>query len=201
MKKVLGIIVLSLLLSGNAHSIRQDGSGELKISYQTLQNFKAYLRGETSEKGKTLNNKPLTFWVTTDGNGSYFWYCPFGQCRSSNPVKEKRTCEKYYTGQECFRFARNTSVRWKNGINPAKGAQSKFNAKMSDQEIVAKLTELGFYGGSTSTTPKITKKKKEVKKSKDNKDVVKKLKDLNDLYKSGVLTKEEFAKAKKKLLN
>jgi len=27
------------------------------------------------------------------------------------------------------------------------------------------------------------------------------LKDLNDLYKSGVLTKEEFAKAKKKLLN
>ena len=201
MKKLLAIIVLSLLLSGNAHSIRQDGSGELKISYQTLQNFKAYLRGETNAKGKSLNNKPLTFWVTTDGNGSYFWYCPFGQCRSSNPVEEKRTCEKYYTGQECFRFARNTSVRWKNGINPAKGAQSKFNAKMSDQEIVAKLTELGFYGGSTSTTPKITKKKKEVKKSKDNKDVVKKLKDLNDLYKSGVLTKEEFAKAKKKLLN
>ena len=32
-------------------------------------------------------------------------------------------------------------------------------------------------------------------------EVGKKIKDLNDLYKSGVLTKEEFTKAKKKILN
>ena len=32
-------------------------------------------------------------------------------------------------------------------------------------------------------------------------DIVKQLKDLNELYKSGALTKEEFEKAKKKLLN
>ena len=32
-------------------------------------------------------------------------------------------------------------------------------------------------------------------------DLVKQLEALNDLYKSGVLTKEEFEKAKKKLLN
>ena len=32
-------------------------------------------------------------------------------------------------------------------------------------------------------------------------DIVNKLKDLNELYKSGALTKEEFTKAKKKLLN
>ena len=200
MKKILGIVVLSLLLSGNAHSVRQDGSGELKISYRTLQYFKAYLRGSTSESGKSLNNKPMVFWVTADGTDASFWYCSHGQCRGSSPVREKRICEKQ-TGLECFRFARKNSVRWKNGINLGKGAQSKFNANMSDQEIVAKLTELGFYGGSTSTTPKITKKKKEVKKSNDDKDIIKKLKDLNDLYKSGVLTKEEFAKAKKKLLN
>jgi len=34
-----------------------------------------------------------------------------------------------------------------------------------------------------------------------NKDLIKQLKTLNDLYKSGALTKEEFTKAKKKLLN
>ena len=50
-------------------------------------------------------------------------------------------------------------------------------------------------------TPKITKKKKGEKKLKSNDDIVKKLKDLNDLYKSGVLSKEEFKKAKKKILN
>ena len=38
------------------------------------------------------------------------------------------------------------------------------------------------------------------KKSKTNK-IVDQLESLNDLYKSGVLTKEEFEKAKKKILN
>ena len=45
-------------------------------------------------------------------------------------------------------------------------------------------------------------KKKEVKKeSLEDKDIVQKLKDLKELFDSGVLTKEEFEKAKKKLLN
>ena len=41
---------------------------------------------------------------------------------------------------------------------------------------------------------------KNVSKSNDE-DIVEKLQKLNDLYKSGVLTKEEFKKAKKKILN
>ena len=35
----------------------------------------------------------------------------------------------------------------------------------------------------------------------NNDDFINQLKKLNDLYKSGVLTKEEFEKAKKKILN
>ena len=35
----------------------------------------------------------------------------------------------------------------------------------------------------------------------DNKGLTKQLKSLNELYKSGALTKQEFIKAKKKLLN
>ena len=35
----------------------------------------------------------------------------------------------------------------------------------------------------------------------NNDDFINQLKQLNDLYKSGVLTKEEFEKAKKKILN
>jgi hypothetical protein len=41
---------------------------------------------------------------------------------------------------------------------------------------------------------------KNVSKSNDE-DIVEKLQKLNDLYKSGALTKEEFEKAKKKILN
>ncbi len=46
-------------------------------------------------------------------------------------------------------------------------------------------------------------KKNEKKKTKtnDKKDIVQQLKDLEDIYKSGALTKEEYTKAKKKLLN
>ena len=43
---------------------------------------------------------------------------------------------------------------------------------------------------------------KEINTNKDqSNDVVEQLKKLNDLFKSGILTKEEFDKAKKKLLN
>ena len=65
------------------------------------------------------------------------------------------------------------------------------------------LQELGFYDGGTTQTKKKEKKKVEKKKAKntDNNDIVKQLKDLDELYKSGALTKEEYTKAKKKLLN
>ncbi len=59
----------------------------------------------------------------------------------------------------------------------------------------------------TKKEPKATYiTKKEKKKASENTktsdiDVIQTLKELNELYKSGVLTKEEFEKAKKKLLN
>ena len=66
------------------------------------------------------------------------------------------------------------------------------------------LTELNFYDGTKSSsniTPKVKKKTETTQESLNDKDIVKKLKDLKELLDSGVLTKEEFEKAKKKLLN
>ena len=42
---------------------------------------------------------------------------------------------------------------------------------------------------------------KNITLNENNNDVVKQLKDLNELYEAGVLSKEEFEKVKKKLLN
>ena len=47
---------------------------------------------------------------------------------------------------------------------------------------------------------RVEKKINDIKISPDN-NLVDQLKSLNELYKSGVLTKEEFEKAKKKILN
>ena len=41
----------------------------------------------------------------------------------------------------------------------------------------------------------------DIKKTVDNNNIVDQLNSLNELYKSGVLSKEEFEKAKKKILN
>jgi len=76
---------------------------------------------------------------------------------------------------------------------------------MNESEVKAKLASLGFYNDDfldTTTTPEITKEKETKKEiTKSAADIVPILKDLKELLDSGVLTKEEFEKAKKKLLN
>ena len=68
------------------------------------------------------------------------------------------------------------------------------------------LQELGFYNpdysqsSSASSSDNSSIKSKE-KPKKNNKNIVEELNNLNDLYKSGAISLEEFEKAKKLLLN
>jgi len=234
MKKLLGIVVLGLLLNFNAYAA-PDGRGQIQLSEDVVKSFIDYIVGDIGTQ-KSLFNKPSTFWITIDGSRSYWWYNPQGADRDqpifqtysddfqaneantsgdagnsmSKPTVERDKCERHH-GQSCSRFAKGRYVLWDNEINP-KGKTAKFSSKMSESEVRAKLTKLGFYNNDfldTTTTPKITKKKetKKVEKkitkkiTKSDADIVSKLKDLKDLLDSGVLTKEEFEKAKKKLLN
>ena len=48
---------------------------------------------------------------------------------------------------------------------------------------------------------KDSKKLKKIKKKSENNNITDQLEALNNLYKLGVLTKEEFEKAKKRILN
>ena len=126
-----------------------------------------------------------------------WWYCPE---RCAPPMSSrKKACEKG-TNLKCARFARGRYVRWDNGINP-KGKKAKFNSKMTDDEIRSKLTSLGFYNNNTITSSE----NNNFTKTRDvnNKDLTidQQLENLSKLYKDGVLTKEEFKSAKKKILN
>ena len=181
MKKFLGIVVLGLLWC-NVGNTGTYGKGELKLSQATADYFIQYLRGG-------LTKAPLMFVVTNDGTWATYWYCPAGQnnCSGDSPSTFKKICERE-TDQDCSVFARSRTVRWKNGINPGKGKESKFNSKWSDEEIYAKLTELGFLGDEKVSTT-----------NKGN--TVEQLAALSKLYESGNLTKEEFDAAKKKILN
>ena len=198
MKKILGIAVLSLLFFGNISKAGSKwGEGELQLTRGVVDYFIQFVRG----KG---NKSPADFYVTLDGTDAMYWYCSAGSCREGSASQDIRTCESK-TGKKCKKFAFRRTIKWKNGINPAKHKASTINSKWSDAEIYAKLTELGFYNNDLSkkVEPKITKKKepKITKKNTEDKDIVNKIKDLKELFDTGVLTKEEFTKAKKKLLN
>jgi len=195
MKKILGIVVLGLLLSTGSFAGTKKGKGEVTIKDSTVDYFIKYIRGK---KGM----KPQGFILSSNGSWAHYWYCPYSRCAAGNFNPTIRKCEEA-TGVSCGLFASRRTIVWKNDINPGKGKASTVKSKWSDAEIRAKLTELGFLGGSDSGSknikPKITKKKK-IKKA-ENDDVVQKLKDLKELLDSGVITSEEFKKAKKKLLN
>lgn len=195
MKNFFGIIILFLLLDSTSFAAVKKGKGEVQMTENSVERFITYIR---AKKGK----KPMTFILSSSGTWSTYWYCGHsGGCRAGNYMPTIRQCESD-TNSECGLFARRYTILWKNGTNPGKGKASRINSKWSDAEIRAKLTELGFLGGSSTSTststPKITKKKKE---TKIDGDIVKQLSDLKELLDSGALTQDEFDKAKKKILN
>tara|TARA_B100000780_G_scaffold48616_1_gene30208 strand:+ start:38 stop:634 length:597 start_codon:yes stop_codon:yes gene_type:complete len=198
MKKLLGIIVLGLLFGGNAYSKSYTGEGEVKLSNQVISNFQNYIK---LKKIKGQRADPGIFMITLDGSKSYYYYCTNnlgGGCVDNAGYYEMKVC-KSATKKECRLFARKRRVLWKNGINDGK-RKSQFNSKMSNSEMKEKLASLGFIGDATSSTTN-KKKAKITKKKSEDKDIVAKLKDLKKLLDDGALTKEEFEKAKKKLLN
>ena len=198
MKKILGIVVLSLLLSGNVYSKSYTGEGEVKLSNQVISNFQNYIKLKKI-KGKRAD--PGIFMITLDGSKSYYYYCTHnfgGGCIDTAGHAEMKAC-KSATKKECRLFARKRRVLWKNGINDGK-SKSQFSSKMSNSEMKDKLASLGFIGDGIGTTTN-KKKAKITKKKLEDKDVVAKLKDLKKLLDDGVISKEEFEKAKKKILD
>ena len=174
----------------------QDGRGELQLTDQAVNSFINYIKGDTS-KGKSLFNKPLTLWISNDGNLAYWWYCPYSSCQPGNGEQERKICENN-SNQSCSRFARGRYVRWDNGINP-KGKAAKFSSKMTENEIKNKLTKLGFYNNNLTTETEINESNDEII-SKD-KSLLEQLETLTKMFKDGLISEEEFKKAKEKILN
>ena len=220
MKKIFSTVILLLLVSFKSFAA-PDGKGEVKLSEDIVKSFIDYLVGDIGTQ-KSIFNKPATFWITIDGSRSYWWFNQQGADRDqrvihtysdsfqaneantsgdagnsmSKPTEERDKCERHH-GQSCSRFAKGRYVSWNNGINP-KGKAAKFSSKMSESEVRAKLAKLGFYDKDsiiTSNTDEINTE------TSSNKSLTDKLSDLSKLFEDGLITEEEFTKAKKKLLN
>tara|TARA_Y100000748_G_C15175088_1_gene363291 strand:- start:149 stop:580 length:432 start_codon:yes stop_codon:yes gene_type:complete len=140
MKKFLLVIIFGLLISANVNAGSKWGKGELQLDDYVVEKLIEYLRIKPP-------GTPWQFAVSIDGMGYNYYYCATGaNCGvggTSGQILEE--CSIYSNGVPCLLFASRRSIRWKNGINPGKGKVSRLSGKWSDNEIKAKLTELGFY--------------------------------------------------------
>ena len=214
MKKILWIIFLCLMFGSTSFAGVTTGyklgKGPLKVTKNTADIIEYFFSG--GKKGVYAKKqkdawKPGLMAISVDGAYSSIIRHPL-RVTNIKPMHYTgqviSSCKKK-SGQECFLFANAYKIVWNNGSDRKKRRLKRKDIKAG--KTIAILTELGFFDGSTSTsttTPKVTKKKPKIVKkneSTNDKDIVKKLKDLKELLDSGVLTKEEFDKAKKKLLN
>ena len=187
MKKLFTILVLNVLWFNT--SFADIGMGKISLSDSVIRSFQEYI--------SSRQNKPVKFLVTEDGKDSWGWYCPYSSCQPTGSAQEEKLCFNRF-GRKCSTLAFGRTVRWKNEITKkANLSDKRFSSKDDFATIKEKLTKLGLVGHESELNINIEKKKE----TKRDEDIVKKIKDLNDLYKSGALTKEEFTKAKKKLLN
>ena len=144
MKRLFAYLFLGFLIFIPKSFSNSFGEGDLKLDDGTIRYLHQYLQGKRGQK-------PLMFSIAVDGSYSIYWYCPANECRGQNTSEFNKACEME-AGVQCKIFARGRYIKWKNGINVGKGNTSKISSKISFTELKAKLTELGFYGNTSSTT-------------------------------------------------
>ena len=163
MKKTIRFLLLIFIIFSNPSKAASPwGEGDLQLSDNAAKWFVQFVKG----KGR---KSPADFYITIDGVNATYWYCSEGRCVPGVASEDLKTCERQFN-KKCKKFAFKRTVKWKNGINPAKGKASTFNSKWSEQEILAKLTELGFYKNDLVSK----KKPKKIEKKKETKKIVKK---------------------------
>ena len=151
MKKLLSIIVLGLLLSGNAYASKI-GNGSIQFSDEVTKNFIRFLRNEYG----------ISFVVTPDGSYSTYGICGVERCKGGMTTVLK-WCKRD-TGQKCYVFAQRKKqqkiIRWNKADYIFPKDDWNYNAmvkteslssnnkgikqNISDDQIKSVLNELGF---------------------------------------------------------
>ena len=106
MKKLLGIVVLSLLLSSNAYA-GNEGSGAIEFPLKFEKRFKDYL-------GHVANKKQYKFAFAFHPDGANDWQAIKGGSSSLKVAEKKaiKACNKKAKKKGCKIFARGEKIVW-----------------------------------------------------------------------------------------
>jgi hypothetical protein len=180
--------LIFIFITTNVHS--KNGYGDLKMNSNVLEHFIEYISGVGMDKIGYKKGTPHYFAINNEGTASYYYFCPLkysNNCKDDDWIKVRRECSKRSKdlgGEKCAVFAKKRKIVWdsKNFTFP----------KNPDREyVINKLNELGFI----DETPLAETF------DKTNPDIVEKLSSLKKLYDAGALSKKDFEKAKKKILD
>lgn len=222
--KILKIISIFLLIFTTFQTtvFAKSGKGEIKLSKEIMEFLMMYMYGAGSKKFSAQakrKNDPLLMAVSTDGKSAFYTYCPaeyraYG-CADGNLAYEmKLNCEKYSNGVPCFTFAKKRKIVWKNG---SKKVVIKRSDLKDPRKVAQKIIDGGFYDGDIDNLPGIdyetgqisednlNKSKNDddkslVTKKSESENLVQELQALKKLLDDGVISEEEFTKAKSLIL-
>ena len=137
MKKLLGILVLAFLFSGNANAdVNETGSGPISSILDVKGVHKEHL-----EKVKN-KNQHLIFYVSTSESGGWAgWALHAKKINEKSHKKSYKKCMKYaaeYTQEDCFLYAIDDKIVW-NLEGPAKPKESESAEAKAEQEKQAQI--------------------------------------------------------------
>ena len=213
--KLLIYLMVALVFASNSYAVKiyKKGKGSLNLSENTAHVLEYYFSGGT--KGKWAEPEkadwnPYVIAISEDGH--YFGIIRQPKKFASHNVDEKnysalavRDCKKMAQEdgypQECFLFAVKTKIVWDNGSDKKRRRLKKSEIKAGKTFSI--LKELNFYEGKSQNlnSNKNNNTSSNNNSNTSNSELVEQIKSLKKLYDDGVLSKEEFEKAKKKILN
>ena len=157
------VIWCNLLVNANAVPKTESGKGELILSEAMIDRFYDYIT-------KPANLLPLIFFISEDQQSFYTVIIKQdgkGVAGSGYIRRQIPKCERKLQ-QKCYVFSNSRYIVWDNGINPRKGKKFKISSKISKEDLIIRLSELGFI---ETKDQKIKKEKElaEVKAAKEKK--------------------------------
>ena len=211
--KILIYLLITLLFTSNSYAVKtyKKGKGPLSISENTAHVLEYYFSG--GSKGKWADPQKADWYpyvIAISEDGHYYGIIRQPKRFASQNVDEKnysalavRNCKKMAQKdgypQECFLFAIKTKIVWDNGSSKKRRRLKKSEIKAGKTFSI--LKELDFYKGESQNPNSNKNTSSNNNSNTSNSEIVEQIKSLKKLYDDGVLSKEEFEKAKKKILN
>ena len=177
---------LTILLIGDK-KINSDITKALEITKpsEIRKDIKDFIKSMAKEDPTMKSLKKWKFEVKKNHNGKLYLY-------SDDPIDDPYT-KKKADYSEVFLSTNNEKIFL---------GYSICSETCKKTDLLEVITPTNLFVKSLEKTDWITKKEpKKKEKTDSNNSLSQQIKDLKELYKSGALTKEEFEKAKKKLLN